>query len=112
MPPLFRMSQGGKTVYAHNDADRDRLLKSEFRAGAKVENCFPLQGVGRNDAGAIEGNHHGPGQAHAAARGAAGRRPRRHGRLAVERLMGTKAEARFAFISDRAEFASEDLLDV
>jgi hypothetical protein len=25
--------------------------------------------------------------------------------------MGTKAEARFAFISDKAEFASEDLLD-
>jgi topoisomerase IV subunit B len=30
----------------------------------------------------------------------------------VERLMGTKAEARFAFISDQAEFASDDLLDV
>jgi len=30
----------------------------------------------------------------------------------VERLMGTKAEARFAFISDKAEFVSEDLLDV
>ena len=30
----------------------------------------------------------------------------------VERLMGTKAEARFAFISDKAEFANEDLLDV
>jgi hypothetical protein len=29
----------------------------------------------------------------------------------VERLMGTKAEARFAFISDKAEFASDDLLD-
>jgi topoisomerase-4 subunit B len=26
--------------------------------------------------------------------------------------MGTKAEARFAFISDKAEFANEDLLDV
>jgi topoisomerase IV subunit B len=30
----------------------------------------------------------------------------------VERLMGTKAEARFAFISDKAEFASDGLLDV
>jgi topoisomerase-4 subunit B len=30
----------------------------------------------------------------------------------VERLMGTKAEARFAFITDKAEFANEDLLDV
>jgi topoisomerase-4 subunit B len=30
----------------------------------------------------------------------------------VERLMGTKPEARFAFIQERAEFAAEDLLDV
>jgi topoisomerase-4 subunit B len=30
----------------------------------------------------------------------------------VERLMGTKAESRFAFISERAEFASEEMLDV
>jgi topoisomerase IV subunit B len=30
----------------------------------------------------------------------------------VERLMGVKAEARFDFIQERAEFADEDLLDV
>ena len=35
-----------------------------------------------------------------------------HEAATVERLMGTKAEARFAFISDKAEFASEELLDV
>ena len=31
---------------------------------------------------------------------------------AVDRLMGTKPEARFAFIQEKAEFASEELLDV
>jgi hypothetical protein len=30
----------------------------------------------------------------------------------MERLMGTKFEVRFAFIQEKAEFASEDLLDV
>jgi len=30
----------------------------------------------------------------------------------VERLMGNKAEARFEFIQERAEFASDDMLDV
>jgi topoisomerase-4 subunit B len=30
----------------------------------------------------------------------------------VERLMGNKAELRFQFIQERAEFASDDLLDV
>jgi topoisomerase-4 subunit B len=31
---------------------------------------------------------------------------------AVERLMGNKPEARFEFIQEKAEFASEELLDV
>jgi topoisomerase IV subunit B len=30
----------------------------------------------------------------------------------VERLMGTKPEARFEFIQERAEFAADELLDV
>jgi hypothetical protein len=30
----------------------------------------------------------------------------------VERLTGTKAETRFAFIQEKAEFAGEELLDV
>jgi topoisomerase-4 subunit B len=30
----------------------------------------------------------------------------------VERLMGNKPEARFEFIQEKAEFASEELLDV
>jgi topoisomerase-4 subunit B len=30
----------------------------------------------------------------------------------VDQLMGTKPEARFAFIQERAEFASDELLDV
>jgi topoisomerase-4 subunit B len=30
----------------------------------------------------------------------------------VERLMGAKAESRFAFIQEKAEFANDELLDV
>ena len=30
----------------------------------------------------------------------------------VERLMGNKPEARFAFISERAAFATDELLDI
>ncbi len=37
MPPLYRMTQGPKTVYARDDADRERLLKTEFRGNARVE---------------------------------------------------------------------------
>ena len=37
VPPLYRLSHGGRTFYEHNDAHRDELLKKEFRANAKVE---------------------------------------------------------------------------
>ncbi len=36
-PPLFRLTHGAKTVYAMDDRDRARKLKSAFKAGAKVE---------------------------------------------------------------------------
>src|SRR5690349_21294993 len=31
VPPLYRLSHGGKTFYARNDAHRDELLQKEFR---------------------------------------------------------------------------------
>src|SRR6202043_2880722 len=37
MPPLYRLSQGGKTIYARDDADRERILKTVFRSNAKVD---------------------------------------------------------------------------
>ena len=37
VPPLYRLTHGGKTVYARDDAHKDQLLKSEFNANAKVE---------------------------------------------------------------------------
>src|SRR5262249_38049077 len=37
VPPLYRLTHGGKTVYARDDADKEALLKSEFHGNAKVE---------------------------------------------------------------------------
>ena len=37
VPPLYRLSHGGKTFYARNEAHRDELLQKEFRANANVE---------------------------------------------------------------------------
>src|SRR6201992_1408702 len=37
IPPLYRLSQGSTTVYARDDGDKERLLKSAFKANAKVE---------------------------------------------------------------------------
>ncbi len=37
MPPLYRIAQGGKVLYARDDAHKDELLKTEFAGRAKVE---------------------------------------------------------------------------
>jgi topoisomerase-4 subunit B len=36
-PPLYRLQAGGKSIYARDDADRERLLKREFKANQRVE---------------------------------------------------------------------------
>ncbi len=77
MPPLFRLSHGGTIVYARDDADRARLLKSEFKANAKVE-ISRFQGPGRDDAGAAQGNHDEARPPHPGARRDRRRRARRH----------------------------------
>ena len=41
MPPLYRLTQGGKSVYAADDAEKDLLLKTVFKnlpnAGTSLE---------------------------------------------------------------------------
>src|SRR6266513_1102570 len=37
VPPLYRLSHGGKNVYARDDKHKDELLKKEFHANARVE---------------------------------------------------------------------------
>ncbi|ABD07680.1 DNA topoisomerase IV subunit B [Rhodopseudomonas palustris HaA2] len=110
VPPLYRLTHGAKTVYARDDAHKDELLKKEFNANAKVD-VGRFKGLGEMM----------PAQLKETTMDPARRTLLRVSLLdidrdgtadSVERLMGTKAEARFAFISDKAEFASEDLLDV
>ena len=75
LPPLYRLSHGGKTIYARDDAHRDELLAD--RVQGQEAGDQPLQGPGRDDAGPAEGNHHGPGHPHPGPRHPA---PRRGGR--------------------------------
>ena len=47
-PPLYRLTQGAKTVYAMDDADRERRMKADVKPGTKVETSrFKGLGIGR-----------------------------------------------------------------
>ena len=110
VPPLFRLQHGGKIAYARNDKHKDELLKSDFNANAKVE-VSRFKGLGEMMAAQLKETTMDPRKrmllkvmlAEADIKATA---------KAVENLMGNKAETRFAFIQENAEFAGEELLDV
>ncbi len=110
VPPLYKLAHGTKSVYARDDAQRDALIKSEFNANAKVE-VSRFKGLGEMMPAQLKETTMDPAK-RTLLRVVLIADDRDTTADSVERLMGTKAEARFAFISDKAEFASEDMLDV
>ena len=102
---LYRISQGGKTMYARDDRHKDELLASEFSGRGKVE-IGRFKGLGEMLASQLKETTMDPSQAHAAV--GRGRQSDPEGtKSAVDALMGTKPGARFRFIQERAEFAEE-----
>jgi topoisomerase-4 subunit B len=110
VPPLFRLSHGGKIAYARDDKHKETLLKKEFHANAKVE-ISRFKGLGEMMAAQLKETTMDPGK-RTLLRVVLVDKEMKPTARAVERLMGTKAEARFDFIQEKAEFASAELLDV
>jgi topoisomerase-4 subunit B len=110
VPPLYRLSHGGKNFYARDDRHKDEILKKEFRANANVE-IGRFKGLGEMMASQLKETTMDP-RKRTLLRVKVVEDDRRDTDSSVERLMGNKPEARFEFIQDKAEFASEDLLDV
>ena len=110
VPPLFRLQHGGTIAYARNDAHKAQLLKSEFNANAKVE-VSRFKGLGEMMAAQLKETTMDPSK-RMLLKVMLAEKDIKSTAKAVERLMGTKAEARFEFIQENAQFASEELLDV
>ena len=112
-PPLYRMTQGGTTLYALDDAQREELESSGFDGRGKIE-ISRFKGLGEMP----------PGQLKETTMNVATRRllrvdlPRRDSSGAdarrgvdqlVSTLMGKKAELRFGYIRDHADDVLADL---
>ncbi len=110
VPPLYRLSHGGKIFYARDDKHKEQLMKKEFNANAKVE-VSRFKGLGEMMAAQLKETTMDPGK-RTLLRVVLAEKEMKPTAKAVERLMGNKAEARFDFIQENAEFASADLLDV
>ena len=109
VPPLYRLQQGSKVAYARDDADRERITKTVFKGG-KVE-IGRFKGLGEMMPAQLKETTMDP-KKRTLLRVAILDEARESTGDTVERLMGNKPEARFAFISERAAFAEGADLDI
>lgn len=111
-PPLFRLSQSNKTLYARDDAHKDELLKTEFNSRGKVEQSR-FKGLGEMMPAQLRETTMDP-QTRSLLRVVVtdGKSENAQAELketeeVVEKLMGRKPELRFQFIQENAKFVRE-----
>jgi len=104
MPPLYKLTHGAKSVYARDDKHKDELIKREFAANAKVE-VSRFKGLGEMNASQLKETTMNPAVRTLLKVEIAD--DRATVTEAVNALMGSKPEARFRFIQERAAFAKD-----
>jgi topoisomerase-4 subunit B len=109
-PPLYRLTQGAKTVYAMDDADRDKLLKSAFKANAKVD-ISRFKGLGEMPPAALKETTMDP-KRRTLLQVVLPPETRAATSDLVEALMGRKPELRFKFIQENAAKLDDAAVDV
>jgi len=105
LAPLFRLSHGGKTVYARDEAHKDELMATVFK-GKKPE-IGRFKGLGEMMPAQLKETTMDPAK-RTLARVTLPRAEEAVEDL-VETLMGRKPELRFRFIQENAAFAVDDL---
>jgi len=109
VPPLYRLSQGAKTLYARDDAHRDQLMRKEFNGKGKVD-VSRFKGLGEMMPKQLKETTMDR-KTRMLLKVEIAQGDKGTGKL-VDQLMGTKPEARFRFIQERAAFAKPDELDI
>ena len=103
-PPLYRLTQGAKSVYAMNDADRERKMK-QFKGTAKVD-VSRFKGLGEMPPAALKETTMDPAK-RTLLKVVSLPEQRAHTAGLVEQLMGRKPELRFAFIQEHARSVAD-----
>jgi len=105
VPPLYRIAQGGKTMYAVDDAHKDQLMENEFNANRKFE-ISRFKGLGEMLPAQLKETTMRPGH-RTLLQVMVPDDDQDQTKTRVGELMGTKPELRFRFIQDNAEFATD-----
>ncbi len=108
-PPLYKLTQGTKTVYARDNEHKEELILNELTAKGKIE-ASRFKGLGEMSAAQLKETTMDPTK-RTLLKVFVVNDEREETADCVERLMGNKPEARFAFIQEKAAFAIE-LVDI
>jgi len=108
-PPLYRLTQGGKSLYARDDGHKEELLKTGFSGRGAID-ISRFKGLGEMPMKDLRETTMDPAR-RILLRLSIADAEREVTADTVERLMGAKPEARFAFIQERAPRAGE-LVDI
>ena len=103
LPPLYRITQGGKTLYARDDEHKDELMATEFTGKAKVD-ITRFKGLGEMPFAHLRETTMSPKSRTLLQ--VKVRDDLEATRISVDRLMGSKPEARFDFIQENAAFVT------
>ena len=105
MPPLYKMTQGGKTAYAIDDAHREVLAKDFFTGKGKIE-IGRFKGLGEMMAAQLKVTTMDP-KTRNLARITIDDENLPSTEALVETLMGKRADLRYQYIQDHAQFVEE-----
>jgi topoisomerase IV subunit B len=105
VPPLFKITQGAKSLYARDPKHKDELITREFKPNQKVE-VSRFKGLGEMNASQLKETTMDP-KRRTLLRVEIGDGNGDEIAEAINALMGSKPEARFRFIQDRAAFAQD-----
>lgn len=112
MPPLFRIAQGAKVLYARDDEHKDELMASEFTGRGRIE-ISRFKGLGEMPAAQLKQTTMKPDARTLlrvtipAGHGADDWDDMRDTEELVESLMGKKPELRYAYIQEHARFVED-----
>jgi topoisomerase-4 subunit B len=108
-PPLYRLQAGGVSIYAMDDADRERVLKARFKSNQKVE-VSRFKGLGEMPPAVLKETTMDP-KKRTLLRVMLAPEDRSFTSERVEELMGRRPELRFRFIQENAGRIAAEALD-
>jgi topoisomerase-4 subunit B len=108
-PPLYRLTQGSKSLYVRDDAAKEAALAAGIGGRGKIE-VSRFKGLGEMMPAQLKETTMDPAK-RTLIKVTIAEDEGETGDL-VERLMGKKPELRFQYIQENARFVDEDELDV